>query len=65
MPALATTHRETLLIEILLSSLDLRATARDVDSPMLVYLAEMLVRRTREELEASNEKIEPSLSRSD
>jgi len=65
MPALATTHRETLLIEILLSSLDLRATARDAGSPMLVYLTELLVRRTREELDAMNGKVEPSLSRSD
>lgn len=43
--------RETLLIEILLGGLDLRANATMVGSPMLTYLTDLLVMRAREELE--------------
>ncbi len=44
-------QKETLLIEILLSGLDLRANATQVGSPMLTYLTDLLVMRAREELE--------------
>lgn len=43
--------KETLLIEMLLCGLDLRANAGAAGSPMLVYLADLLVMRTREELD--------------
>ena len=43
--------KETLLIEMLLCGLDLRANAAEAGSPMLVYLADLLVMRTREELD--------------
>lgn len=45
-------HKETLLLEILLSGLDARESGRRAKAPMLVYLAELLVQRAREELEA-------------
>ena len=45
-------RKETLLIEALLSALDARESARAANAPMLLYLSEMLVHRTREELEA-------------
>ncbi len=44
-------HKETLLIEILLSSLDVRTSAEAAEMPMLIYLADLLVKRTREELD--------------
>ena len=37
-------HRETLLIELLLSSLDTRETGRAIGSTMLTYLSNLLVR---------------------
>ena len=43
---------ETRLIEALLSALDAREAAKLSGSAMLVYLADMLVQRTREELDA-------------
>ena len=44
-------HRETLLIELLLSSLDTRGTARVIGSSMLNYLSDLLVEQTHKELE--------------
>ena len=44
-------QKETLLIEMLLCGLDLRSNAGVVGSPMLVYLADLLIMRTREELD--------------
>ncbi len=44
-------HRETLLIELLLSSLDTRETARVIGSSMLTYLTNLLVEQTHRELE--------------
>ena len=44
-------HKETLLLEILLSGLDAREGARTARMPMLVYLADLLICRVREELE--------------
>lgn len=44
-------HQETLLIELLLSSLDVRETSRAVGSTMLTYLADLLVQQTHKELE--------------
>lgn len=44
-------HRETLLIEHLLTSLDSRETARATGSTMLGYLADLLVEQSRKELE--------------
>ena len=44
--------REMLLIEILQAGLDLREKAEAAEAPMLVYLADLLARRAREELEA-------------
>ena len=44
-------HRETLLIELLLSSLDTRETGRAVGSTMLTYLSNLLVEQTHRELE--------------
>jgi hypothetical protein len=44
-------RKETLLIEMLLSSLDLRNNAQAVGSPMLTQLADLLVARAREELD--------------
>lgn len=45
-------NQETLLIETLLSGLDAREAAKTAGTPMLVYLADLLVQRTRIELEA-------------
>lgn len=45
-------HKETLLLEALLSGLDARESARAAKTPMLVYLADLLIQRAREELEA-------------
>ena len=45
-------QKETILIEMLLSSLDLRANAALAGSPMLTYLVDLLVMRAREELHA-------------
>ena len=45
------TSKETLLIEVLLSALDARESARASEAPLLLYLAEMLVQRAREELD--------------
>ena len=47
---------EVLLLETLLSALDARESARGSGSTMLVYLADMLVQRAREELEAIKPK---------
>ena len=44
-------HRETLLIELLLSSLDARETARASGSTMLTYLSNLLVEQAHRELE--------------
>ena len=44
-------HRETLLIELLLSSLDTRETSRAIGSTMLTYLSNLLVEQTHRELE--------------
>ncbi len=44
-------HRETLLLETLLSSLDARESAKEARSSMLIYLADLMVTRAREELE--------------
>ncbi len=44
-------HRETLLIELLLSSLDTRETGRAIGSTMLTYLSNLLVEQTHRELE--------------
>ena len=44
--------RETHLIEVLLSGLDARESARRAASPLLAYLADMVVERTRLELAA-------------
>ena len=65
MTAAGQLHRETLLIEMLLTSLDLRANAATADSPMLVYLADLLVRRTREELDMMGKKAEPHAARTE
>ncbi len=43
-------HKETLLIEALLSGLDARESAKAADAGMLLYLAELLVQRVRDEL---------------
>lgn len=43
-------HRETLLIELLLSSLDTRETGRAIGSTMLTYLSNLLVEQTHKEL---------------
>ena len=43
-------QREMVLIDILLSCLDLHAKATEAKSPILVYLAELLTKRAREEL---------------
>ena len=43
---------EALLLETLLSGLDARESAKQAGSQMLVYLANMLVQRVREELSA-------------
>ena len=43
-------HRETLLIELLLSSLDTRETGRAIGSSMLTYLSNLLVEQTHREL---------------
>lgn len=43
-------HKETHLLEILISGLDARESAKSAASPMLLYLAEMIVLRAREEL---------------
>lgn len=48
----ATRQRELLLIEILQTGLDLRDKAAAAQAPMLVYLADLLVKRASEELEA-------------
>ena len=48
-----TQQRETLLIEILQSGLDLRDKASAARAPMLVYLADLIARRAREELDAA------------
>ena len=44
-------HRETLLIELLISSLDTRGTAQAIGSTMLNYLSDLLVEQTHKELE--------------
>ncbi len=44
-------HRETLLLEVLLSGLDSRESAKEARSSMLIYLSDLLVTRAREELE--------------
>ena len=44
-------HRETLLIELLLSSLDTRETSRAAGSTMLSYLADLLVQQAHKELD--------------
>lgn len=44
-------HRETLLLEVLLSALDARESAKEARAPMLIYLSDLLVTRAREELE--------------
>lgn len=44
-------HRETLLIELLLSSLDTRETGRAIGSTMLTYLSNLLVEQTHRELQ--------------
>ncbi len=44
-------HRETLLIELLLSSLDARETARGSGSTLLTYLSNLVVEQTHKELE--------------
>ena len=46
-------EKEVFLLETLLSGLDAREAAKRSGSAMLVYLADMLVQRTREELEAT------------
>lgn len=51
-------HRETLLLEALLSGLDARESAREAAAPMLHYLAELMVKRAREELEEVRVAIE-------
>ena len=45
-----TRNRETHLIEVLLSGLDARESARGAASPLLVYLADMVVERSLLEL---------------
>ncbi len=45
-------EREAVLIEMMLSGLDLRASAAQVGSPMLIYLVDLLVLRAHEELSA-------------
>ena len=47
----ANADKETVLIEILLNGLDLRANAALVGSPMLSHLTNLLVMRAREELD--------------
>lgn len=42
---------ETLLIEVLMSALDARENAKRCSSSMLVYLADMMVQRAKDELE--------------
>lgn len=44
-------HRETLVLETMLSGLDARESAKAAASPMLIYLTELLTQRAREELE--------------
>ena len=46
------TETEVFMIEVLISALDARESAKLSGSTMLVYLADMLVQITREELEA-------------
>lgn len=63
----ASLEKEAILIEMLLSSLDLRANAAQAGSPMLSYLVDLLVMRAREELQAiavsdSLSRREPELS---
>ena len=43
-------RRETHLIEVLLSGLDARESARAAASPLLLYLTDMVVERARLEL---------------
>lgn len=45
-------RKESFLMETLLSGLDARESARAADAPLLLYLTEMLVQRTRQDLEA-------------
>ncbi len=51
-------QRELLLIDILQSGLDLHALALEAESPVLVYLAELLAKRAREELGATAQIVE-------
>lgn len=55
-------NTETLLLETLLSGLDARENAKKGGSPMLVYLADMLVQRTRQELETVKTMQDPTTS---
>lgn len=57
---------ETLLLETLMSALDARESARRGGSTMLVYFADMMVRRTREELEElrTSASVDPNAPRS-
>ena len=50
--------RETLLVEILLSALDARTSAKAASSEMLLYLADLLVHRVREELQEIRTELE-------
>ena len=43
---------EALLLETLLSGLDARESAKSSGSHLLIYLADMLVQRARDELDA-------------
>ena len=58
MNGVAVQHKETLLIEILLCSLDIRTSASQADSPMLTYLAELLVKQAKKELAALGGRLE-------
>ena len=53
---------EALLLETLLSGLDARESARESGSHLLVYLADMLVQRAREELDAMKSASHPCSS---
>lgn len=51
-------HKETLMLETLLLALDARENAKQTGTPLLLYVTELLVQRTRDELRFVRVEIE-------
>ena len=54
-------HKETLVLETLMSGLDARETARGAADPMLLYLSEMLIERAHQYLATIRQNLETAV----